>query len=78
MEHRKRDHENLTPYCKNVDNGSCDYEVNCWFRHTKEMMHIEENDVNEDNVNNYNNIMQRIFKLMEDMTMRMTRIENMK
>ena len=41
------------------------------------MMHIEENNVNEDNVNNYDNITQRIFKLMEDMTMKMTRIKNM-
>ena len=54
------------------------YEVNCWFRHTKERMDNEENNVNENNVNNHNNMMQRIFKLMEDMTMRMIRIENMK
>ena len=77
MEHKKRDHENLTPKCKNVDNGSCDYEANCWFRHTKEMPNNEENDIDEDKVNNHN-IMQRILKLMEDMTMRMTKIENMK
>ena len=37
-------------------------------------MNNEDNNVNEDNVNNHNNIMQRIFKLMEDMTMRITRI----
>ena len=41
-------------------------------------MNNEENNVNEDNVNNHNNTMQRIFKLMEDMTMKMTRIQNMK
>ena len=41
-------------------------------------MNNEDNNVNEDNVNNHNNIMQRKFKLMEDMTMRMTRIENIK
>ena len=29
-------------------------------------MNNEDNNVNEDNVNNHNNIMQRIFKLMED------------
>ena len=31
-----RDHENLTPKCKNIVKGSCDFGVNCWFRHNKE------------------------------------------
>ena len=58
------DHENLTPKCKTIGNGSCDYGVNCWFRHNEEMKYNQENHEND-------SVMQRILKLMEEMTKRM-------
>ena len=64
MQHRKMDHENLTPKCKNIVKGPCDYGVNCWFRHNGEMKNNEENHEND-------SVMQRISKLMEEITKRM-------
>ena len=68
MDHRKRNHENLTPKCKNISNGSCDYGSK----------NSEENHENEYNSNNNNSVMQRILKLIKEMTKKMTQNENMK
>ena len=78
MEHRKSAHPSLSAKCKNIDYGYCDYGVICWFRHTNEIMNNEEDNENNDGSNNPENVMQRVFKLMEEMTIRMTRLENMK
>ena len=78
MEHRRSAHPSLTAKCKNIDYGYCDYGVNCWFRHTDEIMNNKEDNENNDGSNNPENVMQRVFKLMEEMTIRMTRLENMK
>ena len=42
------------------------------------MINNEEDDEIKDGLNNLENVMQRVFKLMEEMTMRMTKLENMK
>ena len=78
MDHRKRNHQNLTSKCKNISNGSCDYGVICWFRHNEEKKNSEENHENEYHSNNNNSVMQRILKLMEEMTKKMTQNENRK
>ena len=75
MEHRKHEHENITPKCKNTQNGPCFYGVNCWFRHT-EKIYDEENEKNKNGINGLDNVMQRMFRLMEEMTERMSKIEN--
>ena len=41
-------------------------------------MNNEEDNENNDGSNNPENVMQRVFKLMEEMTIRMKRLENMK
>ena len=53
------------PSCKNYKNGECKYgREKCWFNHTSEEI-FNENE----------NVMERIFKMMEKMTERIMNME---
>ena len=69
MNHRKQEHAQFVPECKDYRNGVCRYEQNgCWFRHC-EVDHNEMQVVEK-------SMMERLFEMMENFTERITNIEN--
>ena len=74
MKHRKECHEHLTPQCKNEIKGNCHYGIKCWFRHTE---NEHENQYTDKNIKD-ESVLQRIFKIMEEMSQRIVKIENEK
>ena len=69
--HRKSYHANLVEVCRNTSDGSCSFGAEkCWFRHT------ENEKVNDENDSSDNNIIQKVFKMMENMTERIMKMEN--
>ena len=72
MEHRKSNHANLVPFCRNETNENCTFGVKkCWFRHKNK----DNNGENHEKMTGDNNIMQNMFKMMENMTERILKIE---
>ena len=69
MNHRKQEHAHFVPECKDYANGACRFEKNgCWFRHC-EVAHAE---MKPDELS----MMDRLFKMMENFTERITNVEN--
>ena len=53
LKHKKRNHIDSVPSCKNMINGTCNYgSENCWFNHSN-FKNSNETESNE-NVNNEN------------------------
>ena len=78
MEHRKSNHDDLIPRCKYEKNGLCSYGLDkCWFKHEQSENKIE-NIEKDKNMTNENDTIQRIFKIMEEMSQRIVKIENEK
>ena len=74
MKHRKEFHESLTPQCKNELKGNCHYGIKCWFRHTDNKNENQYTDKNKKD----ERVIQRILKIMEEMSQRIVKIENEK
>ena len=75
MVHRKVNHEHLIPQCKNEIKGSCSFgNENCWFKHG---INVNKNNENE-NLTSNKSVVDRLFKLMEEMSERILKIENFK
>ena len=75
MVHRKMNHEHLIPQCKYEIKGSCSFgNENCWFKHGKNGNKNNENE----NLTSNKSVVDRLFKLMEEMSERILRIENFK
>ena len=75
MKHRKEVHENLIPKCKNQSNGKYQYgKDKCWFRHSNDEKDNQEYDKNLGD----ENVIQRLFKIIEEMSQRIVKIENKK
>ena len=71
-EHRKSNHATLVPFCRNETNENCTFGAKkCWFRHTN----IDNNGENHEKMTGDNNLMQNMFKMMENMTERILKIE---
>ena len=69
LRHKKNSHTHLVPTCKNNFNGECKYgEIYCWFKHEKK--EVSENDTIEKN-----EVVQKIFEVMEKITERITKLE---
>ena len=66
MNHRKNEHTEGVPMCRNYLNGSCEY-VSCWFRHleaaAKHKDVIEEENITEKLVNMMEKLAQRLSML---------------
>ena len=74
LHHRRKKHENQVPSCDKFKNGRCIYgKENCWFVHNGQENIMEENNLEENK-----NVLQRIFKMMEKMTERIVMIETKK
>ena len=78
MQHRKREHLKEIQYCRD-QYGNCKFgKLKCWFRHPE----IEFNDENSENVENRNqnngnqNIIEKLFDMVEKFTSRITELEN--
>ena len=78
MHHRKKEHTKNVPFCKNALKGSCHFGVkNCWFNHNEnDISNINENGSGE-NLNDMNQEMiGKLFEMMEKFTQRIVQIEN--
>ena len=76
FKHRKIYHEETVPECKNYKNGECSYgQEKRWFKHDRNDENIveKENRMEENLVND--EIVQKIFKMMETMTKRINCME---
>ena len=68
LKHRKRFHEENVPACKNEKNGTCTYgNQNCWFKHS-ENEDINKNEENENSKIEKDEVVQRLFQMMEKLT----------
>ena len=78
LKHRKINHENTVPACKKLKSGKCPYgSEKCFFKHKKdETVKEQDNEINDKFENN--EVVQKIFKMMETMTKRITDIEKNK
>ena len=73
MKHRKSEHANVIKTCKNTT--TCLFKKECWFKHEE-----LDNNHNEDENNKNNesaNIIQKLFKVVEKFTEKVTRLENL-
>ena len=66
LRHRKRNHEQIIPTCRNFKDGTCIYwNKNCWFQHGE---NEDDNESNRNKLNEKNEIIQGIFKMMDKLT----------
>lgn len=73
LKHRKLEHRNSVPLCKNERNGKCSFgKSNCWFIHKNLESESEKND--ETNME-HNEVTEKLFKMLEKMTERIMKIE---
>ena len=75
LKHRKIKHEDTVPICKNFKTGKCIHgSEKCWFKHEVDGTVKEpEKDINEKLENN--EVVQKIFRMLEKMTKRITDME---
>jgi hypothetical protein len=74
MSHRKQNHTNTVPECKNYGQGTCWFgDMKCWFKHEN----IEKNNKNEDNeeLSENKEVIEKLFKMMEIITKRIIILE---
>ena len=76
MKHRKKEHVQNVVFCKNALKGTCKFGAKkCWFNHNEnEMSYISQNVEDSDNLNN--EMIAKIFEMMEKFTERIVQIEN--
>jgi hypothetical protein len=76
MKHRRHEHVERVPVCRDALNGTCQFgNIKCWFNHED----IENFNGNENmkNGNNFNQeVIDKIFDMMENFTKRIMEIEN--
>ena len=76
LKHRKMEHEQLVPVCNRFKDGKCIFGADkCWFQHKKDESDDDYDQVKNTNFEN-NEVIQKIFKIMETMTQRILNIEN--
>ena len=72
MNHRKHNHSENVPTCRNLSYGSCEYGPgSCWFKHSDT---VSEN-ANANEIEN-DNITEKLLSMMETFAWRLTMIEN--
>ena len=75
MKHRKEKHIEMIPICRDADNGTCQFgKENCWFNHNDiETSKENENFENTHKINQ--EVIDKIFDMMEKCTQRIMEIE---
>ena len=74
MKHKKEQHIEIIPICKYSKNGCCMFRpINCWFNH-KNIHETQKNHFNNDMENN--EMIRKLFDMMEQFTNRLVKIEN--
>ena len=78
MQHRKKEHVRAIPHCNNASSGKCLFGAeNCWFQHSEIDKRNEHENNEKTNGNLYNDeIIRKIFDMMENFTQRIVDIEN--
>ena len=70
MKHRKTEHPNNISICKTYKNGSCNFgKEKCWFKHIDKETSVDETD-------DTNEMITRLFDMMEKFAERFELIEN--
>jgi hypothetical protein len=73
LRHKKEDHGHLVQMCRNEVNGKCIYgSQDCWFRHDIRESAFE----SETSRNEKNEVIEKVFGMLEKMTQRILQIEN--
>ena len=74
LKHRKLQHRNSVPLCKNQGNGKCSFgKNNCWFVHKNLESETEKSD---EIIKEPDEVTEKLFKKLEKMTERIMKIEN--
>ena len=75
LKHRKLMHIDLVPECNNIKEGGCRYgDKNCWFKHHSEAYHTTKQ--NEGESMEYNEVVKKLFDIVEKVTERLATLEN--
>ena len=70
MHHRKAEHSETVPKCRN-DQGSCQFGITkCWFKHE------EQHDDTENHNENKQDVIDKLFNIVEQCTERIVQLEN--
>ena len=74
MKHMKKTHIRCVQLCKDYKNNGCHYgETNCWFKHENENI---SDDINIVEIKNQNEMMQKLFEMVETYTQRIISLES--
>ena len=80
MQHRKKEHVQNVFFCKNALKGTCRFGAKkCWFNHSDNEITYTSGNENEngENLQNMNQeMMEKLFEMMEKFTQRIIQIEN--
>ena len=78
MSHRKKEHKEKVPNCKNGNNGGCHFgHGKCWFIHNDiQNDNIEDSSENKNKNEDRNDIMQKLVEMFERQTERIILLEN--
>ena len=78
LTHRKQNHRQFVAYCRNFKNGTCNYtNKNCWFKHNENEI-LNENENNEKEIEENREVIQKIFKMMENFTNEIIQLKELK
>ena len=70
LKHKKKEHKQFVPTCRNDENGNCFYNEYCWFVHKND--HKEKNEEE----NNSKEVFDKIFGMMDEIKQRLNHVEN--
>ena len=78
MHHRRKEHAKNVPFCKNALKGTCHFGVNnCWFNHDENEISNQNQNQSRENQNDMNQeVIGKLFEMMEKFTQRIVQIEN--
>ena len=74
MKHRKHQHSEHVPTCKNIINGDCVYGFSCWFRHSETENEMEIGNGNFGSKDE--NIAEKLFEMMGKFAQRLSQMES--
>ena len=75
QKHRKKEHKDLVVPCRNMLKGTCKFgKSKCWFNHDN-LENSNESEENENSNKENNDVIQKIFEMMETMTERIVQME---
>ena len=76
MKHRRDKHLEIVPLCRDASHGRCQFgKRKCWFNHEEDEI-AKENRFEENGINVNQDVIDKIFDMMENFTQRIMEIEN--